>query len=358
MKVGILTFHRAHNYGAVLQCYALQEVLKGMGHEVEVIDYKQPRIEDLYQTRFLTRSLVKNIITFNLSGFVKECKKYKNKVAKSKYFKNFLAKNIKTSREVEGRNIPQSYDRYIVGSDQMWSYQCVRSYEPVYWGQFKRDAKSKLFGYSISGNGDFFEKIDHNLLKQCINSFDNVSFRENTIKEYASRITGIDYPITVDPTLLTSKSTWNSLIKEKKSDKPYIVIYKARGYKSDPNFLFKRAKEFAEPRGMEVVDLNKSNVSVEDFVSFIYNADYVFTTSFHATAFAVIFNIPFFSFVLSDGHDSRYVELVNSLELNDRLIKPDEAFHQINILTDDEMSCRIEKMRVSSFEYLNNIVNG
>ena len=37
MKIGILTFHRAHNYGAVLQCYALQDVLKGTGHDVEVI---------------------------------------------------------------------------------------------------------------------------------------------------------------------------------------------------------------------------------------------------------------------------------------------------------------------------------
>ena len=48
MKIGILTFHRAHNYGAVLQCYALQEILKGMGHDVEVIDYRQQWIEDFY----------------------------------------------------------------------------------------------------------------------------------------------------------------------------------------------------------------------------------------------------------------------------------------------------------------------
>ena len=48
MRVGILTFHRAHNYGAVLQCYALQKVLKNLGHEVQVIDYRQPYIENLY----------------------------------------------------------------------------------------------------------------------------------------------------------------------------------------------------------------------------------------------------------------------------------------------------------------------
>lgn len=48
MKVGIITYHRAHNYGAVLQCYALQEVLKRMGHDTQIIDYRQPFIEKLY----------------------------------------------------------------------------------------------------------------------------------------------------------------------------------------------------------------------------------------------------------------------------------------------------------------------
>ena len=48
MKVGILTFHRAHNFGAMLQCYALQEYLTKKGLNVEVIDYRQPYIETLY----------------------------------------------------------------------------------------------------------------------------------------------------------------------------------------------------------------------------------------------------------------------------------------------------------------------
>ena len=62
MKIGILTFHRAHNYGAVLQCYALQEVLKGMGHDVEVIDYRQSAIDKAYNSwrlRWFVYRLVK-----------------------------------------------------------------------------------------------------------------------------------------------------------------------------------------------------------------------------------------------------------------------------------------------------------
>ena len=40
MKIGILTFHCAHNYGAVLQAYAIQEQLKLMGFDVEIINYR------------------------------------------------------------------------------------------------------------------------------------------------------------------------------------------------------------------------------------------------------------------------------------------------------------------------------
>ena len=49
MKIGILTFHRAHNYGAVLQCYALQEILQRLGYDVYVIDYRQPTLEYAYK---------------------------------------------------------------------------------------------------------------------------------------------------------------------------------------------------------------------------------------------------------------------------------------------------------------------
>lgn len=60
MKIGILTFHRAHNYGAVLQCYALQQRLKMAGYDVSVIDYRQPAIERAYKC-FDVLYLLKNV---------------------------------------------------------------------------------------------------------------------------------------------------------------------------------------------------------------------------------------------------------------------------------------------------------
>ena len=38
MKVGLISFHNAYNYGACLQAYALQEAILGFGAECEYID--------------------------------------------------------------------------------------------------------------------------------------------------------------------------------------------------------------------------------------------------------------------------------------------------------------------------------
>lgn len=49
MKIGILTLHRANNYGAALQCYALQCTLQSLGYDAWVIDYRQPDTERSYR---------------------------------------------------------------------------------------------------------------------------------------------------------------------------------------------------------------------------------------------------------------------------------------------------------------------
>ena len=47
-RVGIITFHRANNFGAVLQCYALQEILKKLGYNAQVVDFREPYTELIY----------------------------------------------------------------------------------------------------------------------------------------------------------------------------------------------------------------------------------------------------------------------------------------------------------------------
>lgn len=58
MKIGILTYHRAHNYGAVLQAYALRTFLQKQGHDVEFVDYWPDSHEEKYKT-FLSTHLTR-----------------------------------------------------------------------------------------------------------------------------------------------------------------------------------------------------------------------------------------------------------------------------------------------------------
>ena len=54
MKIGIITYHSAHNYGAVLQAFALQEYLQKQGHDVQIINYKIKEIENYYKKSKIT----------------------------------------------------------------------------------------------------------------------------------------------------------------------------------------------------------------------------------------------------------------------------------------------------------------
>ena len=50
-KCGIVTFHSSHNYGSVLQAYALVRVMQKMGLDAELIDFRHPRTTDMYEWR-------------------------------------------------------------------------------------------------------------------------------------------------------------------------------------------------------------------------------------------------------------------------------------------------------------------
>ena len=318
MKIGILTFHRAHNYGAVLQCYALQEVLKGMGHEVEVIDYRQPWIEGFY-------SLFK-FPTFNKQypGFldklryIKNLKWRKNIVDNKRIiFNDFINNNLQQSDKCKNMD-DLRYDAIIIGSDQLWSPSCLgNQFDEIYLGYFSHNQSTKVIGFSISSNSNSIKRLDleYNINKITKN-FSSISFREKEVAKLVGEIIGRQIPVTIDPTLLTSSEQWDKLIDKNWSNKKYVVIYQIRTSDLSTENLYKNANKYITLHpDCSIVDLSHFSYSVRDFVSIIKYAQFVFTTSFHATAFSIIFKVPFYAFKLNDGHDVRYVDLLHTLGL-------------------------------------------
>lgn len=321
MRIGILTFHRAHNYGAVLQCYALQETLKRMGHDARVIDYRQPWIEDFY-TLFGWNMIKRNSQSVSsLFRYLKgSLKKWILAPEKAHNFREFRDKFLNLSLPCKDA-IPQDYDCYVVGSDQLWSLHCLGGKaDRVYMGDFIRPEGSRLVGYAISADIKSITESQE-LLKEMLPGFDSLSMREREVAEAVSRLTGCACDVCLDPTLLTDASLWNPLLTDVPKEE-YVLMYEVRWNPQTKGKLRKKAEELAAAVGphCKVIDLTRVNRPVTEFVSLFRNASYVVTTSFHGIVFSIIFGVPFYALPLWGGYDLRYIELLRSLGAEDRLI--------------------------------------
>lgn len=314
MKIGILTFHRAHNYGAVLQCYALQETLKSMGHEVWIIDYRQPMIDKAYKVLDL-RKMAKYILLLKKDIFP-YIRHIPERIIRKHNFEHFVDSHLHLTKKATINNMPQDLDCYLVGSDQMWNWLVLlNKIDYVYLGQFLRPEGSKLVGYAISGNLGSLEKLGFGYLKKVLNDFDAISFREESLSKVIDCLTGIKTPVCCDPTLLTDAKFWDKLASDKYKNRKFVFAYQVGRLPKQKNFLRDKAKKLANQLGCEVifVDAKDSLPSVPDLLSMFKYAQYVVATSFHGTVFPIIFEHPFYTFKLRHGADERYEALTSFL---------------------------------------------
>lgn len=355
MKIGILTFHRAHNYGAVLQCYALQEVLHGMGHHVDVIDYRQKKVEDICQIWRIKH--IKSII-FNLSELSKYISDYKIRKAKRDVFANFRNTYFRVSYPCSLHNIPADYDIYVIGSDQLWSlscvgYNCKAGYEDkVFMGDFKHSRNSKIIGYAISSNIQSINAFSEDRLRKYVSNFYALSFREEIIKLKVVESTGKTCYSCIDPTLLLPITAWEKLIKNriKSIEEDYLLYYEAR--KSNGDILRNRCIEYCSLHNLKFVDMSQMTVNVLDFISAFKYATNIVTSSFHATVFSLLFEKPFITAILNDGHDGRIIDLLTKIEAEDALFDINRERLIIPYLNYNRIRENIIKLRIPSLDFL------
>ena len=141
MKIGIVTFNSAHNYGAVLQAWALQEYLRGEGHDPSIINYRINDIDKLYRI-YKPRNPYKNQALNGLVHRAQDVKAYfrdKNKYKKYKKFEHFINKTLPTTKAVTTYQqlLKQEYDFDVLisGSDQVWNGSFTKM-NPAYFLNF------------------------------------------------------------------------------------------------------------------------------------------------------------------------------------------------------------------------------
>lgn len=349
MEIGILTFSRAHNYGAILQCYALSETLKQMGHDVKVIEYKQPFLEAINRP-FVIKEFISRLA--NLRSFCRYIKQYKSRLVSDRVYEGFKSTYLNCTQPCDAKHMPTYFDLYIIGSDQVWGVNCTNGVDKVFLGFFNRKKNSKVAAYAISSNLKSIECIGEALLKDASSNFNNLSFRESVIAKEISRILKRDVSVHLDPTLIADKKIWTRFLNSKYENRRYVLLYEVRFYAK--NYLMKVAEEYAVKHDCEVLTPNSCKCSPTEFVSLFRYAHHVITSSFHGTVFGLIFNKSMSVFCLNDGYDSRYVNLLNEVGASDFLYQIGDSLKEVTV-DYEKINKKLEALRQTSIDYLKSL---
>lgn len=352
MKIGILTFHRAINYGAVLQAYALQEVLLGYGHEVYIIDYRQPRVERTDRHPFLPDDKKRLLIGLHLRSWWQYDDGKRRTLLRRERFDDFLNKYLNLTAPCSQNDIPEM-DAYVIGSDQVWNSAICDGVDPVFWGDFVRPIKSKLISYAASTSVKDLEKQDVELLQKLLKGFDRVSLREESTSSYINNNFSLNAlsETVLDPTLLAESTIWSSFDDGKYKDSKYVLYFGARSCSDYPTVLADKAKTLASEMKCDVMNIKFNSDTPVDFVNKFRYASAVVTSSFHGVAFSLIFNRPLYAVQYGDEQDARYVNVLQSIGAENMLInKYQEVFAgEFDYMPINE---KMEEIRQKSIEYL------
>lgn len=331
MKIGIITYHRSNNVGALLQNYALQQVLNSCEFKTETIDYQCKYIEQ------------NNRILFgkNLKTNIKKLLEFNVLIKREKKFQNFRKKYLEiSSKRYNNSNIQicnNDYDVFISGSDQVWNMN-LNGADYNYLLEFVKDDTKKIsyaasFGYTSIPKE--FEEKTISLLKR----FKFITVREEQSKKLLNEY-NINSEVVLDPTLLLEEQKWNSIIKNKKITKKFVFIYMVA---YTPKLL-DEAKKYAEKHNYDIYCMhynyknfknvkNLRNTSPDEFLYYIKNAEYIYCSSFHAVCFSIIFKKNFVAALdpNKNNNNSRLITLLNNLELSNRvLVNNGQKFEKID----------------------------
>ena len=360
MKIGILTFHCAHNYGAMLQTYATQELLRSNGFDAEVIDYRPSYLIEPYKWFRLSR-IRKADGSFSFMHLLAEIVLLPIRYIRYRRFEKFVSDRLKLSPAVSYEDFKGNYDVILIGSDQVWNVrQTGGILDRMYIADYLFEKKDrKYIADALSMEPDAFSAKDVDWILSALDRFDVITARESTVAQWLSGLSRIQCVQIPDPVFHVKPDVWHLLAKAPRRTKPYLLVYSLRDHVKVSSFVHRLAKQL----GLEVVEIlsspdagkffhGRQAVSVEEFLGLFAHASFVVTTSFHGTAFSLIFKRPFYSFIFGDSKDSRVMSLLQSLDLTDRMLRLDTTVNDAGSIDYDRVTVELEKMRNSATDII------
>lgn len=322
MKIGILTYHRAYNYGAFLQAFALKSFLEEIGHQVSFVDYWPYDHENLYSLWDKTdnqKSFFRNLILA-----LKRSLRHKRFLTAQQHY-------LGINRTPVFRSVEQldnlDYDVIVYGSDQIWWKSRIEEngFDPVYWGQHV-NSRIKKVSYAASMGVINLTDNDLTVIKNYLTAFSHISVRETQLMNILQPLTNKAISTVLDPTLLLPSSFWESLCeKEIRNHPKYILFYHVMSDDKADRF----AQEISNKLNLPVIKIlghissykvDQTNISTDPirFINLIRNAEYVISTSFHGVAMSIQFKKEFYAMGMHNNSD-RVSSLLTQLGLENRM---------------------------------------
>ena len=311
MRIRIITIHNIPNFGSVFQSYALCKYLISQGYEdTKIIDYNPD-----YYNKCTIRAVVGKILNYGA---------YRRR---TKRFRDFVKKYIPITNEKftdigQLSNFDFSADIYITGGDQLWNVFHDSGRDDAYklvW------TSGEKISYATSMGQTGFTQEELQFLARKLSDFSAISVREASSVRLLEGV-GVKAVQCVDPVFLLNSSEYIKFMKPVNQPK-YLLVYLV-----NPSKLLDKCIEFLSKKyGLKVIlcsgfskkcmcDQFLKDLGPDEILSYIYYADMILSSSFHATAFSLIFQKQFFT-ILPDIHtNERIIDLLTIRELMHHII--------------------------------------
>ncbi len=337
MKLGIVTFHAAYNYGAVLQCRCLKEVLSALGHEVHVLDYRPKYLTEPYRILkpyYFKKPLLAVSLPWRLPGAYR----------RNQAFRQF-------EETLSLVPLGESCDAVIFGSDQIWNSRICKGLDPVFFGAVPNFGPVKKIAYAASDGNAPLNLDEEMLFCRYLKDFYRIGVRERSLQDKLASH-GIPATVTLDPVLLAGRPVLDKLAGYSKIGEPYVLTYEA----VDHPRVQELARGLSRERTViavarEPYSKGRNSCGPEEFVSLFRDAAAVVTTSFHGVALSLLFHKAFYYVVTGTRADDRIQNLLQALGLEERMVAEGAPLPPSRTAY-SQADAVLEKLRSTSLDFI------
>ncbi len=367
-KIGILTFSYSSNPGSVLQAYALQETISTIpGLKGSIINYQKTGADKPIIGYNVFNGPIKHWSLNKMGRWVKRLIAYPLRMHKYEcFFRNYY-KGFRREpyRREELSRTQQQYDKYVVGSDQVWNFDSINT-DNTYLLDFVKDSSKKVsYAASFGQRGVPQEYSD--AAAKLIKDFAAISVREQSGVQTVSELTGREAEWVLDPSLLRSKEQWEEMeIAPKQKD--YVLVY----LRHQSDVADQYARKLAEQHNLKIikVDLhwlcnNEGKrvraIGPREWIGYVNHARYVVTNSFHGICFSLALEKEVYVAMLSGTRmetNPRLSSLLNLFGIEDRCIDTEHSTTSTSAMDYDRINKIKETWQAKSLAYLKQALTG